>query len=169
MLDIKVRKVREEDLAEIARIQVDGWRAAYSGFISGEYLLALSVPEKLQKLKANYDKNGFLVAESEGRVVGFCRYVSDNSFSQGVDGVDCELTALYVEPSLKGNGVGTKLFEKVVEDFKKLGRKKMVIWCFKENWRGRSFYEKIGGEVVKEKVSVIGGQEHIEVGLVYNL
>lgn len=169
MLDIKIRKVREEDLAEVAQIQVDGWRVAYSGIVDDGYLSGMSVVEKLQKLRTNYYKNGFLVAESDGRVVGFCRYVDDNSFTQDVDGVDCEVTALYVEPSLRGSGIGKKLFGKVIEDFRKLGRRKMIVWCFKENRQGRSFYEKMGGRIVVEKTSMIDDKEYVEVGLVYNL
>lgn len=169
MLDINIRNVREEDLSEVAQIQVNEWLVAYKGIVDDGYLSKLSAPEKLQKLKTNYDKNGFLVAESRGRVVGFCRYVDNDSFTSNVDGVDCEVTALYVEPSLRGSGIGTKLFGKVIEDFRKLGRKKMIVWCFKENRQGQNFYEKMGGQIMAEKISMIGGQEYVEVGLVYNL
>jgi ribosomal protein S18 acetylase RimI-like enzyme len=44
-----VRVAQKEDAPAIARVQVDGWRAAYRGIISDEVLNALSVMEGAQK------------------------------------------------------------------------------------------------------------------------
>lgn len=40
----------------------------------------------------------FIVAELHNEVVGFCRYVDSNKFTQDMLDVDCELLALYVRP-----------------------------------------------------------------------
>ena len=39
--------------------------------------------------------NGFIVAEQNDEVVAFCRYVSNNSFSQEMVNSDCELCVIY--------------------------------------------------------------------------
>jgi hypothetical protein len=43
--------------------------------------------------------------------------------------IDCEITALYVKTDLKYNGIGTKLFQFVVNEFKSQSKSKMILWC----------------------------------------
>lgn len=50
--------------------------------------------EKVERLKSNYGKNGFIVAEIENKVVGFCRYIDSNEFTPDMQEIDCEITAL---------------------------------------------------------------------------
>ena len=42
------------------------------------------------------------------------------------------------------NGYGTKMMYKVLEDMKKAGYSKVMLWVFTENDRARSFYEACG-------------------------
>lgn len=84
-------------------------------------------------MKSNYMSDGFIVAELDNEVVGFCRYVDNNNFSPTITEADCELTVIYVKPNLKGGGIGSKLFEYVLNEFFKLNKSLMVLWCFKDN------------------------------------
>ena len=43
----------------------------------------------------------------------------------------------------------------------------MIIWCLKDNYSSRKFYEKMGGEVVGEHEIEIGGRAYQEVGFGY--
>lgn len=45
----------------------------------------------------------------------------------------------------------------------------MIIWCLKENYPSRKFYEKIGGIYCGETTRIIGNKEYSEVGYVYDL
>lgn len=83
--------------------------------------------------------------------------------------LDCELLALYIKPSLKYNGIGTKLFQFVVGEFKSKNKTKMILWCLKENEPSKKFYTKIGGEIIKERAFEIEGKNYYEVGFRYNI
>ena len=61
------------------------------------------------------------------------------------------------------------MFEYVQNEFKKMDKHKMLIWCLKENYPARAFYEKMGGKIVKEKEYEIGGKMYLEVGFGYEL
>ncbi len=83
--------------------------------------------------------------------------------------IDCEITALYVKTDLKYNGIGTKLFQFVVNEFKSQSKSKMILWCLKDNEPSKKFYTKMGGKIIKERVIEIGEKSYCEVGFMYNI
>lgn len=49
------------------------------------------------------------------------------------------------------------------------GYKSVIIWCLKENKKARGFYEKIGGELYKERKIIIAETEYDEVCYKYEI
>lgn len=162
-----IRKVLESDLSTVVDIQIAGWQTAYRGIIDDEFLDNLDKEKILERRKKDFDKCGFLVIE-EDDILGFCRYVYDGKCSPNYD-ADCEIMALYMRPDLKGRGLGSKLFKHVIDEFKSLGKKKMILWCLKDNMPSRGFYLKMGGELIGEKPITFGDKEYMEVGYVFNV
>ena len=169
MENIIIRNVAEKDIPSVADIQVNGWKTAYKGIIDDAILNVMNKEEKIERFKVNYQKNGFIVAELNNQVVGFCRYIDSNKFTQDISNIDCELLALYVNPDLKYNGIGTKLFQFVTNEFKSKNRTKMILWCLKDNEPSKKFYTKMGGKIIKERTIEIGEKEYLEVGFEYNI
>ncbi|MBQ3408203.1 MAG: GNAT family N-acetyltransferase [Clostridia bacterium] len=168
-MDFIIRQVEEDDLKEVAELCVKDWKYAYKGFIDDEYLDNLDTNEKYERMKSNYKEGHFIVAESNGRIVGFCRYSDDYIDNPDDDEKDCELNVLYVNWEDRGNGIGSALVDFVKNYFRSIGRKKMLIWCFKENEKGRRFYEKMGGKIFGQKIVDKNGQKLEEVGFEYEL
>lgn len=164
-----VRNVKKEDLRAVSEIAVRGWQTAYRGIIDDEYLDSLSVEANYQKRLKDYKENGFIVAELDNEVVGFCRYTLENLFSKEMTEIDGEICAIYVKPELKRNGIGRELFKYVFNEFKKNGNKKIILWCLKGNYPSRAFYEKMGGVLCGENTIAKGGKEYKEVGFKYNV
>lgn len=77
--------------------------------------------------------------------------------------------ALYVKPNLKYNGIGTKLFQFAINEFKSKNKTKMILWCLKDNEPSKKFYTKMGGKIIKERKIEIGEKEYLEVGFEYNV
>lgn len=169
MSRIIIRNVELKDLRSVSEIAIRGWQTAYRGIVDDEYLDNLSIEENYQKRLKDYKENGFIVAEQDGEVVGFCRYRMGNNYLDEYPEVDCELCALYVKPEEKGNGIGKALVEYVKNEFRGNCLNKMIIWCFKENYPSRAFYEKIGGQLCGESTCIRGGKEYKEIGFIYDL
>ncbi len=75
------------------------------------------------------------VAESEGRVIGFCVRENDN------------ITGLYVANDAQSCGVGRALL-----DLAKLNRDWITVWVYEKNVRARAFYCREGlVEIGREK------------------
>ena len=169
MQNIIIRNVKKEDLWSVSSIVVEGWKSAYRGIIDDEFLDSLKVEDNYNKRLKDYQENGFIVAEIDNEVVGFCRYTINNLFSQDVKDIDCELCAIYVKPNMKRQGIGKALFQYVIQEQKKNKNQKMVLWCLKENYNSRKFYEKMGGILFGENEIEKGGKKYKEVGYKYNL
>ena len=171
MENLIIRNVKIEDIPSVVDISITGWQAAYQGIIDNQYLENLNSErdQRISKMENNYMSSGFIVAELDNQVVGFCRYVDNNNYSPTIVEADCELTVLYVKPDLKGCGIGSKLFEYVLNEFSKLNKNLMVLWCFKDNAPTIKFYEKMGGRIIDEKIKKHGGKENTEVCFAYNV
>ncbi len=169
MENIIIRNIEEKDIPSIVDIQIEGWRSAYKGIVDDEYLNSMNREERIERRKKNYKENSIIVAELNHEVVGFCWYAANNKFSPNMHDIDCEITALYVKPDLKYNGIGTKLFKYVIDEFKNKNKTKMIIWCLKDNEPSKKFYTKMGGKIVKEKIMEIGDKNYLEVGFEYNI
>lgn len=169
MENIVIRNIKESDIEKVADIHVNGWKTAYAGIIDDAVLNSMDKAVKAEQIRRSYTKNGFIVAETGGSVAGFCVYVDSNKYTSDMPEIDCELSAIYVEPSLKYNGIGTRMFQYVLDEFKGINRTKMIVWCLKDNIPAVGFYEKMGGRLVKERKISIGGKDYLELGFEYTV
>lgn len=169
MENIKIRNIEEKDIPSVVDIKISGWQVAYKGIIEDNILNSMNREKIIEKLKNNYKENGFIVAELNNEIVGFCSYIDNNKFTPDITYIDCELSALYVKPNLKYNGIGTKLFQFVTNEFKNKNKTKMILWCLKDNEPSKKFYTKMGGEIIKERIIEIGQKSYYEVGFMYNI
>lgn len=169
MENIKIRNIEEKDIPSVVDIKISGWQVAYKGIIEDNILNSMNREKIIEKLKNNYKENGFIVAELNNEIVGFCSYIDNNKFTPDITYIDCELSALYVKPILKYNGIGTKLFQFVTNEFKNKNKTKMILWCLKDNEPSKKFYTKMGGEIIKERIIEIGQKSYYEVGFMYNI
>ncbi len=169
MENIIIRDIRKQDIPDVVDIQINGWKTAYKGIIDDNYLATMSKEEKIKKRQNDYMLNGFIIAKLNDEIVGFCRYIDNNSHSPEVKGADCELLAIYVKSNLKNNGIGTKLFQYVKNEFITKGKNKMILWCLKDNEASKKFYTKMGGKIICERPIDIGNKSYQEVCFLYNI
>ena len=60
------------------------------------------------------------------------------------------------------------MFHDSVEQFKAAGKSKMLIWCLKENYEARKFYEKMGGLEYKNGTHKWGNRDYDMISYTYN-
>ena len=169
MDNLIIRKIEKRDIQKVAEIQVNTWKKVYKGIIDDFYLKNMNVKDKIKEREKDYDKNGFIVAEINGEVVGFCRYIYDDYFNSQVRDADCELLAIYIRDDFRQIGIGTKIFEYVKNEFINNNRKKMIVWCLKENIGAKIFYRKMGGKSILEKQIQIGYKKYLVECFEYDL
>ena len=138
-----IRPMQPSDVPRVAEIRVFGWRCAYRGIISDEYLFkTLLVSDRIEKI------NSDLIGKEDRR------YVYDDGIIKAFLSIGpCgdedkpgvfELYAIYVDPCLQGQGVGAALAVHCEAEAAKRGYKEICLWTFEKNVSARAFYEKLG-------------------------
>lgn len=168
MNEILIRKATIEDIEAVSTIQVRSWQSAYRKIIDKDYLNTMDIESRIEKRKKDFNQYGFIVAELNNEVVGFCRYDYCNDVKKE-DNIDCELRALYVKPELKRNGIGKKLIQYVIDEFKNARKRKMILWCLKDNFPSRAFYEAMGGKTSDIKTLKFEEKEYEIISYLYEL
>ncbi|MCI5052036.1 MAG: GNAT family N-acetyltransferase [Simkaniaceae bacterium] len=88
------------------------------------------------------------LAEKEGRVVGYALYSYGFSGHQGKPFL--YLDDLYVQPSERGQGIGSALLKQLATQAKSLGCCRLEWLAFDWNDRAIEYYEKLGGKLRRD-------------------
>jgi ribosomal protein S18 acetylase RimI-like enzyme len=158
-----IRDARPEDAAAVAKVHVDGWRTAYRGIVSQEYLDSLSYEKRrqgfLERLRTQADAIT-LVAEESGLVFGMVLARPNEDIQSRYVG---QIYAIYLLEEHRRRGAGRALVEAVCRRFIECGILSMIIWVLEANEPARAFYERLGGRLVDRQIVTIGRQELPEV------
>ena len=106
----------------------------------------------------------YTVAAGEKEILGYAW----NEMS-GDEPADCEIVALYVRYAERKSGIGKALLQNSMRFFRASGRKKMIVWCLRENDEARKFYEKTGGKAYKTGTHQWGNREYDMISYLYSL
>ena len=160
--NLVIRPGTLDDSTAIGRILADGWRQAYSGFMSGAELgLRVDPDYRAQEvgtwLSTEFDPSAelLLVAERDDGVAGF---LAARLGDRNDVGSVAQVTLLYVSPENQGRGVGRQLLSAAAEWLKVHAPGPISIGAFEQN-PFRTFYEAIGGVVVKTVMVRVDAQE----------
>ncbi|MGY1661908.1 GNAT family N-acetyltransferase [Geodermatophilus sp. SYSU D00705] len=133
-----LRPATTDDAEPVAGVHARAGRAAWSSFLGD----VLAEPE-VGTWRARLDEPGFIVAERNGRVVGFAR----------ADDATGEVAYLYVEPGEQGRGTGRQLLAAVLAELRATGHRRALLRTEERNTGPRRFYESGGwrptGEVLE--------------------
>ena len=168
---LTIRPATPNDAQAIARIRIQGWRFAYQGLISQDYLDSLSVAEDTERMRgylsqfpqnsppsrsasvqgsSDGKKQSFILAVRDDAVLGFCRFSAapdktDRAESAVPAGtLNGRLHSLYIDPGALGQGIGHALMSHALSTFAAWGCEHANLWVLEGNSRAISFYERQG-------------------------
>ena len=168
---LTIRPATPYDAQAIARIRVQGWRFAYQGLISQDYLDSLSVAEDTERMRgylsqfpqnsppsrsesvqgsSDDEKRSFMLAARGDAVLGFCCFSATpdkiDRAEKAIPGetINGRLHSLYIDPDALGQGVGHALMSHALSTFAAWGCERATLWVLEGNSRAISFYERQG-------------------------
>lgn len=145
MSELVIRGAVVGDAEQLAVVHHSTWRHAYADLLPAEHWLTDTVERRTQRWAArlgNGDHEAWpVVAEADGRVVGFAQAGPARPKSDFAPVHDRELWSLYVLPELHGSGAGAALFGAV------LSSGPAQLWVADPNPRAQVFYRKHGFKV----------------------
>ena len=146
-----IRQADKQDISRIAEIIVFGKRVAYRPIFKNDYgsFNELQVVNLYEEYKNNLDRLDGMLLYDDGIVKGIIK-------GHPIDDKTVEITDFYVEPFFVGQGIGTLLIEHLIQQARKKGMHKIVLWVIKDNMKARKFYEA-NGFVDSGKTCIIEG------------
>ena len=160
MNNFEIVKANKTHAEAIENICIDMWKQAYKDVFPQEVFDNMDA-NKLEKIKKTqeYIDNGsvFYIAIDNKEVKSFISYykVEDPSKNHNVD---IEVTRFYSKPNENRKGYGSKLFEHVKKELKKLNYSSFLLWCVTNNKMGMNFYvNKQKGKIIDTRTIEIRG------------
>ncbi|MFN0263882.1 N-acetyltransferase family protein [Tepidamorphus sp. 3E244] len=136
MADITIRKLEARDRA--------GWDPLWQGYLTYyESAVSDEITETtwLRLLDKNQDPHGFCAVDGDGRLIGIVHYLFHRSTWS--DSGYCYLEDLFVDPNVRGGGVGRLLIEAVYATAADRGSSR-VYWNTQHfNTRARKLYDQV--------------------------
>ena len=156
---VTVRLARADDADEIGRIQVETWRAAYTGLMPEEAIAGFDVESQQRAWRERLGRtprrgSSTFVVEDGGEVVGFASVGASREEDAEQEG---ELYAIYLHPSCWGTGIGRALLQRAEESMRSSGYRRALLWVLAGNQRAERFYRAAGWEADGEKVEDFQG------------
>lgn len=171
---LTIRPATPYDAQAIARIRVQGWRFAYQGLISQDYLDSLSVAKDTERMRgylsqfpqksppsrsasvqgSGYgEKRSFMLAVRDDAVLGFCHFSAAPNNADRPERatpggtMNGRLHSLYIDPDALGQGIGHALMSQALSTFTAWGCERAHLWVLEGNSRAVSFYERQGWQL----------------------
>ncbi|NPA32806.1 MAG: GNAT family N-acetyltransferase [Aquificae bacterium] len=136
--DVTIRRVKEEDIPKLVELYLK----AYKGLEEYAYTHPKDVKSYMEWL-VRRDPEGFLVAETGGKPVGFIG-ADANWFSRREGKLVGAVHEIVVDPEYRSRGIGKALMRSALDYFKKRGRDTAELWVGDKNTRAINFYKKLG-------------------------
>jgi ribosomal protein S18 acetylase RimI-like enzyme len=174
MAAISFRQATSSDAAAIGALHVASWRETYAGILPDDVLNGLSADERSDMWRdvlndpAMFGGAAVFVAEGDAEIVGFgaCGGQRDEGLKE--QGFAGEIGAIYVLRSHQRAGVGKALISLMAGKLIDQGRSAASLWVLRDNLGARSFYERLGGALVGERVEEQSGVMLAEVAYGWN-
>jgi GNAT superfamily N-acetyltransferase len=159
---MRIREAELRDVAAMARVSVDSYRAAHRDQIPEASLMQFNYAESernwaraIRELSEADERQEYIyVAENEeGLIIGVAMGGPERSHHPLYTG---EIHFLYLLPAYQRRGIGRRLSISVVERLVEQGMSSLLIRVLKVNASARRFCEALGGQLVP------GVEEQIE-------
>lgn len=168
-MTLSIREATTDDIPDIARIHVDGWRGAYDGIIDQSYLDSKTLEDRIAFWTMIFEENQNipLLAFLDDIPVGFISYGPLRTAPPGTSKIrpaySSEIYALYLIPKYYRQGIGRTLIKKAIENLKSQKHQSTCLWVLKDNKRGCAFYDSMGGQRIGKKIVEFGPSKAKEI------
>ena len=132
-MNIDIREMLSEDADQKGYVHYKTWQETYSGLMDEKYIISQTL-DKCRSIAHRWPENT-LVAEIDGRIVGFSCYGRNDS-GEG------EVIAIYLLKEVHGCGLGRKLMDATLRHLDECPS--VYLWVLDGNDHAIGFYEHYG-------------------------
>lgn len=149
-----IRSAILSDVRNISQILIQSWKTAYEGIIDPEYSSSLTEEKFVKIFNENISQNKEIinVYEIDSHVIGFV------SAKIGEMNGSAEIVGLYVDPNFRNRSIGSKLFDSVIDYFRKTNCTKIYLKTLYDAMNNKFYIHKKGK--IKEYIELKFGNKN---------
>lgn len=156
-MNLEIRPMGPEDYDQKGYVHWKSWQETYTGLMDSNFLANQSL-EKCRDMARRWPGNT-LVAELDGRIVGFSCYIRH-------DDRHGEVSAIYLLREAQGLGIGRKLMDAA---FSRLTDLNLIdLWVLKGNHHAIGFYEHYGFRSDGTEAPIKLGTPNMQLRMIYH-
>lgn len=166
MINIEISKVTINDLENLQKISIKTFSETFSNVNTPEnmtkYLLEnLSLEKLLAELS---DSNAaFYFAVNNNDVIGYLKLNTGLAQTELKDDQSLEIERIYVLKAFHGKNIGQLLYEKAIQEAKKIHATYVWLGVWEENQRAINFYKKNGFVEFDKHLFILGDDEQTDI------
>ena len=149
---LEIRQPLKHEIEEVAELYYNTWHDTFDTLSPQPLVKQRTKNSCLTQWQEYYNKGGkyfVLVALEDKKIVGtLFGGPLENKCQIECSGYDSEIDKLYVDSTLRNNGVGSSLLKAGFNQLRTLGFKKTVICSLATNENSNKFYKKKGGVLI---------------------
>lgn len=161
MTDIVYRPPTEADTGALCQLGRDTFIETFGHLYSAKdldhFLVTVFGPDGMP-VEMKDPELAFLVAEEDGRLVGYCKVGALHTEVDTGGRRGLELRQLYVRGTHQGRGIAPKLMEWGLEELRRRGAEDVYLSVWSENERAQRFYARYGFVEVGRNLFMVGDQ-----------
>ena len=158
-----IRRVKIGDENSLAYVQTESWKEAFKEIVPADLLLKCTEMERAtamyKKLLEEHKGNGYIL-ELDGKP--HCIAYWDATREKDMTGF-AELICIHSLKDGWNKGYGSLMMKQLLDDVKKAGYSKIMLWVFDNNLRAIRFYEKHGFVASGKKQPALGAVEEMYI------
>jgi ribosomal protein S18 acetylase RimI-like enzyme len=144
----RLRVATPADAETIAALNLACWRETYTGLLSAEAMVELTLDERLAFWRAALAPgrtNALIAIDADGAAAGFSAWRPHEFTLGGRLGRGAEISAIYMLRAAQRRGLGRALMRRMAQDMREAGLKWASLVVLRDNLPARRFYEAMGG------------------------
>ncbi len=154
---IRYKIADSRDSEAIAELHALSWKRHYRGIMSDKYLDEEIDEDRrllwLDRFKTANPKQMVITAYQDGVLCGFACHFLDYDSNHGN-----YLDNLHVLDEYHKLGIGRRLMQLSIQHCLQFEKRPYFLWVFSQNKEAIKFYDKLGGQAVKETTLAVPGQ-----------
>jgi ribosomal protein S18 acetylase RimI-like enzyme len=143
---MNIRKAERQDIPTISKFAIETYTEAFGHTMTEKELQQRLQSRSVEFHKKVFDHDTFLLAEEEGKLVGYVQFGKVSFEMDSVTEEDVELQRIYVLKENQGQGIGKKLIDAALADPKLKEAKRVFLDVWKQNHGAQRLYESYGFE-----------------------
>jgi len=160
---VSSRPATADDVPALSALAKRTWLDAFGHTVDPETAaVELDTTRSEAFFRAALETRTTLVAEEDGRLVGYVQFGDVDIPEADAGPGDRELHRVYVETAQQGRGIGRRLVEEALRDPRLAEARRIFLQVWEENERAVRLYESLGFHPVGTTAFTIGSGQVVE-------